>query len=295
MDELIPVTLRNNHTWRTDHRPFELVDIIDALTRQGFRIANRGAFMELSLDMASRRRDGTTLNLAKKDRVETMRKINRGLSMELAVSRLQTWFGGPQQVQSFCTVSRKGLPKNFAPSGTPDIQVAPGRARPSFQVVCEVSANRGMSDEDYLGQLQGALEHCKDKHAPAGVNVTYGFVLNLRNIGAEKPLQKLYRDFVAKRKKTKENPDGLRLKGPIRIVPMWAPEFGTVIRDLYPDHGLSFKSRAFARALDRIHVKMWSESPPESEDWMATSMTHTLMEGMEGSLYDHGGMKDGSE
>ena len=94
---------------------------------------------------------------------------------------------------------------------------------------------------------------------------------------------------MAREKKTKKKPDGLRLKGPIRIVPMWAPEFGTVILDLYPEYGPSFKSRAFARALDRIHLKMWSESPPESEDWMATSMIHTLIEGMEGSLYDHGG------
>ena len=173
------------------YRPFEPVNVMDALPRQGFRIANRGAFMKLSLDMASRRRDGTTLNLAKKDRVETMRKINRGLSMDLAFSRLQYWFGGPQQVQSCCTVSSRGLPKNFAPSGTPDIQVAPGRARPSSQVICDVSAIRWMSDEDYLGQLKGALEHCNDEHASAGVNITYGFVLNLRNIGAEKPLQKI--------------------------------------------------------------------------------------------------------
>ena len=179
-------------------------------------------------------------------------------------------------------------------TGTPDIQVSPGRAGPSFQVVCEVSANRQMSDEGYLEQLQGALNHCKVKHASAGVRVTYGFVLNLRDIGSERSLQKLYRKFVAQEKKSKKKKDGLQLKGPIRIVPMWAPEFGTVIRELYPDYGLSFKSRAFARALDRIHAKMWSESPPATEDWMATSMIHTLVEGMEGSRYDHG-RKDGRE
>ena len=45
---------------------------------------------------------------------------------------------------------------------------------------------------------------------------------------------------------------------------------------------LAFDSGLFAKALDALHEKMWAESYPETEDWMASSMLETITERLRG-------------
>ena len=183
--------------------------------------------------------------------------------MELVMASLLTYVDHPDAVISGCTVNRNGLPHHFAPALVSDIVVQPADDDPPFQIVCEVSANREMTDEVYLGQLEETLRHAREAHDAEGVAITYGLVANLRKIGEEKRLQDLCRKFLT------EPDNGLDPSGPIRIVPIRAPEFGTVVRRLDAEDKLSFDSRIFARALDALHEKWWQEDLPEKEDWMA--------------------------
>ena len=63
-----------------------------------------------------------------------------------------------------------------------------------------------------------------------------------------------------------------------------------MLRKLRHAGHLAFDSRLFAKALDVLHEKMWDESYPETEDWMATSMLETIAEGFsrEKNLFDVG-------
>ena len=204
--------------------------------------------------------------------------------MELVMASLLTHLDHPDEVMSGCTVNRKGLPHHFAPALVPDIVVQPADDDPPFQIVCEVSANREMTDEVYLGQLEETLRHAREAHDAQKVAITYGLVANLRKIGEEKRLQDLYRNFL-----TDPN-NGLDPHGPIRIVPFRAPEFGTVVRRLDAEDQIAFDSQLFARVLDGLHEKFCSESVPGKEDWMAEAFVGTVRAGLSpsGDLFDTG-------
>ena len=275
MSEPIPVTLRDEYTWRAERPPWELCNILNAIAVPDFRTIREGAVEKVGLDTGSRRKQDNLLKFAPdaQQRINQSRKINKALAMELVMASLLTHIDHPRQVKSFCAVNRKGLPHYFAPALAPDIVVQPADNEPPFQIVCEVSANREMSDGAYLGQLEETLRHARDMHELEGAEVTYGLVANLRKIGADKRLQKVLRQFLT-------DPDnGLEPWGPIRIVPIRAPELGTVVRRLDAEDKLAFDSRILARALDTLHEKMWEESISDAVDWMAVSWVETILAG----------------
>ena len=107
-------------------------------------------------------------------------------------------------------------------------------------------------------------------------------MVNTGRIGEDKKLQDVFRKFL-------KNPkNGLKRKGPVRLVCIYTGEFVVMLRKLRHAGHLAFDSRLFAKALDVLHAKMWDESYPETEDWMATSMLETIAEGLsrEKSLLD---------
>ena len=114
-----------------------------------------------------------------------------------------------------------------------------------------------------------ALHHAKELHESAGVDVTYVVLANLRKIGSDKALQATFRKFVT------DEENGLKLNGPIRFVPMRAPEFGTAVRRLEDEGILTFESHLLARALDVLHERMWNDKIPEEADWMAKILWST--------------------
>ena len=237
----------------------------------------------MGLDGRSRARDDNKLNLTTEEKRRiTAHKINKGLTMEMVMSSLLTFVDHPGAVASRCVPNKRGLPNNFAQGGLPDIVFHPADNEPSFQVACEVSANKEMDDDTYLGQLETGLEHARTEHRKARVAVTYLFVANLRKIGEDKKLQAVYRKFLTA--------PGSRLEsmGNIRPVPMRAAEFGRAVRILEHEDKLSFNSQALAKALDALHQKMWLESVPEEMDWMSDLFVETVRRSFERepSLFD---------
>ena len=278
MAEPIPVTLKRGHTWRSGYLPWELCNMLNALAQTDLRVVQRGPVKKLGLDTQSRAKQDNQLVLAEETRVKTARKINKGLAMELAMSSPLTFVDHADQVKSFCKVNRRGMPHYFAPPYKPDIVVRPADGEPSFRIVCEVSANKEMDNATYRRQLEGAFAHASADHEKAGVDVTYAFVVNLRKIGEDKALQKIYREVL-------DDPEnGLETSGSIRIVPMRAGDFVTAIRRLEDEGNLSFDRRLFARALDALHEKIRAESPPEEEDWMARIFVDTVTAGSHPNL-----------
>ena len=286
MIDPIPVTLRYEYSWRSGRPPWELCNMLNALSVSDFRTIQEGAVERLGLDAATRRKQDNTLTLDKEKEgwIKSARKINKALTMELVVSSLLTYIDHPELVISGCSVNRNGLPHYFAPALAPDIVVQPADGEPAFQIVCEVSANREMTDYVYLTQLEETLRHAQEAHDSQGVAVTYGLVANLRKIGEDRRLQKLYRKFLT------HSDNKLEPWGPIRIVPMRAAELGTAVRRLDAEDKLSFDSRIFARVLDGLHETWWGESIPEEEDWMAKAFVETVRAGLnaKGSLLDAG-------
>ena len=250
--------------------------MLNALAVPDYRTIEEGAVEPTGLDSQSRRRAGNRLSLTTTSRVNASRKINKALTMELTMSALLTHFDSPRQVKSFCVLNANGLPNYFAQVGYPDIRYRPTKTRPTFQVICEVSANREMTDEAYLDdQLAPALAHARAYHASAAVDVTYVLIANLRKIGSDKRLQGVFRNFVT------DEENGITLNGPIRFVPIRAPEFGTAVRRLEDEGILRFESHLFARALDVLHERMWNDKIGEEPDWMAKLLVDTVTRGIE--------------
>ena len=286
MSEPIPVTLRFEYDWRSGRPTWELCNMLNALSVPDFRTIQAGAVEKFGLDAVSRRKQDNQLTFQPdaQERIKQSRRINKALTMELVMSSLLTYIDHPDAVISGCGVNREGLPHYFAPALVPDIVVHPADAEPPFQIVCEVSANREMTDYVYVMQLEETLRHAREAHDSEGVAVTYGLVANLRKIGEDSRLQKLYRKFLT------HSDNELEPWGPIRIVPMRAAELGTVVRRLDAEDGLTFDSRLFAKVLDRLHETWWGESIPEAEDWMAKAFVETVRAGLnaKGDLFDAG-------
>ena len=146
-----------------------------------------------------------------------------------------------------------------------------------FQVVCEVSANKGLTDSEYRQQLDSALRHAVDEHNEAGVSVTYVLLLNLREASTDKRIHKIYREFVKANKKANEKTLGLW--GPIRFVLMGAVEFSTLLKQLDYEDVLTCRSDLLAAALDHIHDALWRKKVPTGDDWMADQMYSLIYEG----------------
>ena len=285
----IPVTVGakddSSSDWHADRPLSELLEILDALDLPGVREVQAGAIEKLRLDSKSRREDDNKIRLREskpkgeleerlskgEKRIQTMRRINKGLAMELTVSSILTFFGHPSVIRGYCTTNAKGLPNNFAPCGVCDIEPRPVLSGTAFQIVGEVSANRNMNETAFLRQLAGAYRHCEAVHKPKKRGfVTYGFLVNHGDIGANRELQELYLGFL-KRKR-------LRRNSRIRLVSMRSRDFGTALIRLAHAKHLSFDSSLFARALDALHEGLRGEVP-DREDWMAEDFVRAIQDG----------------
>ena len=58
-------------------------------------------------------------------------------------------------------------------------------------MVCEVSANKNMSDSDYRQQLDSALLHEEDEHTFAKLKVTYALMINLWEAGSDEKVHEV--------------------------------------------------------------------------------------------------------
>ena len=276
MSDAIPLTLaKSGRAFRSGYILPDLLDIVDSLSELDWREYQPPAFQAYDIDAESRRRSGSKLNLkTEKRKVNTFRKINKGLAMELSVSEVLTFVNHPDSVTSYCRVDDRGLPWYYATGGDPDIVCRRKGVQGDFLIVCEVSAHRDMNTTNFSDQLHGALKHCKDRRREEpGLSLVYGLLVNHADVGKDKAIRKKYLDFVKKK--------GLGVKGPIRLVPISTHEFATALGWLDHAEELDFDSHLIATALDGIHRKLRGDVPVDEEDWMANTLVDNIRKGMD--------------
>ena len=217
MAESISVSLTGGYSWRANKSFGVLMEMIANMTRLGWRSIHEGVSKRFRLDTASRAQDGNPWDTKEKTEddkfrerakdIGNLRRGNKGLDMELLISSVLTHLDHPADVRCNCFVY-KGMPNKAAGGGEPDIVFRP-QEPVDFQVVCEVSANKGLTDSEYRQQLDSALRHAVYEHNEAGVSVTYALLLNLREASTDKRIHKIYHEFVKANKKTNEKTLGL--------------------------------------------------------------------------------------
>jgi hypothetical protein len=124
----------------------------------------------LGLDPPSRRRNRNTINFeTDTNERKELRKINKGLTLEIFASGMISYFDHPAEVHANCTVTRhemsratgekqyQAFPKNYAQGGEPDVAVDYG----DYMVILEVSAKHIPSLAHFTNQLKGALKHAR--------------------------------------------------------------------------------------------------------------------------------------
>ena len=286
MSDGIQITIRNEKLWKPDFIFVQLCDMLDALERPHFRDVLGGAVQRLRLDPDSRFEDdnriapkgkGKGKGKGKDDpnkKISKRRGFSKGLAMEVVVASLLTWLDHPKQVRAYWKINRNGLPNHAAPARKPDLLFSPMDAQPPFQIVCEVSANRGLNAQSFTKQLESALTHCKKIHGNVGEGVTYGFLVNHGRIAQSRMMQTVYRRFV----KDKQ----LKRKGPIRLVSMRNRDFASVLRQLRGHGELRFDTRLLPRALDALHVRLRDKKKiPKGTQWMVKVFVDTIKAGMQ--------------
>ena len=138
-------------------------------------------------------------------------------------------------------------------------------------MIVAASAKRGVTDWFYGKQLDQALTHGVDTFSRTGVPV-YALVLNGGEIGADKRLQDIYRTFVGSK--------GLQRDGPVRIVPVYAPDLAVAVRrleaSLAPD-AFRFDSDILPKVFDAL-IAGASIKPKEDRepDWMCKIWTQMV-------------------
>lgn len=280
MAEAISVSLKGDHSWRTDCSFGVLMELMINIVKKGWRAVQEGVSTRFRLDTASREQDGNPWNTNEKTEddkyrerakdIANLRRGNKGLDMELLISSVLTYLDHPADVRCNCHVY-KGMPNKAAGGGEPDIVFRPQESA-GFQVVCEVSANKSMTDADYRKQLNSALRHAVDEHKKAGVAVTYALLVNLREAGTDKGIHKVFRKFVAENEKT------LGLWKAIRFVLIEGAELSTLMKNLYYEDVLACRSDLLAGALDDIHKALMGEKIPTGDDWMAERMYSLILQ-----------------
>ena len=96
----------------------------------------------------------------RKKRADSLFNINKGLSLEKLAVYFMYHINSPVYSRSNCMMHREsGLPVNFAPRDTQDGIVDYG----DYRLSLEVSAKTGMGRKDFENQLEGGLNHAKDK------------------------------------------------------------------------------------------------------------------------------------
>ena len=267
----VPVTLPDGSIWDRGMQAGFVALLMMYLMNHDFTANETLVFPSLAIDKESRLRADNVPDIDRR-KIKEHRKINKALSMELLSALLLARLDSPREVLSHCK-TRHGLPHRPAGSGLIDVEAiyeAPGTT-PGFQVIVAASAKRDVTEWFYVRQLDQAHAHGVHTYSRTPVPV-YALVLNGGKIGTDERLQEVYRTFVRSK--------GLQRSGPVRIVPVYAPDLAVAIRrleaSLAPD-AFRFDADVLASVLDAL-IAGASVKPKEDRDpdWMCKTWTQMV-------------------
>lgn len=202
--------------------------------------------------------------IAGKKRERERRDPLKGLSMELLAASILRHLDQCPRVVAPCA-TRNQQPHTVAQGGVADVSAYfpdPGEGQ-AFTLLAEVSARRAMPDDKYLDQLERGLKHAQSEWDRHPGSLIYCLMVNGGKIHKDRQLHRLYLDFI------KENQ--LTADSDIRMVPMYAPDFGFLAGRLGEDlshGGHHFKPEVLRNALDITYQQVLEPKLPEDRMWM---------------------------
>ena len=165
--------------------------------------------------------------------------------MELLTSLGLGLIDTPKRVICHCE-TRHGLPHRFAPSISHD---AEAHYEAPFHVLAEVSSKRNMTAVFYQKQLAQGLKHGRSWAQALGTDSpVYALVINGGRIDKDRRLQKLYREFIERKKLDSDHQ--------VRVVPMYAGDLAIGLTEIHKSlkpQQARFSAEQFADVLDTRH------------------------------------------
>ena len=260
----IPVTLRTGYLWQPDYSVQEIILLLSYLLQHNYKELIKIINRALNIDTLSRVMDDNRVNWDTKNksrRIREMRNIDKALAMELLMSLLLTYLDDSEKVICNC-VEQKNLPNNSAASGLGDIIAFYPSSDdvPAFQGLFEVSIVRRPTVKDFLRQLNQAYSHAKERVEESGGMPVYGLTINRCNIGANKSLQSVYKQFLADKQIERDSI--------IQVLPLYAIDFAGIMTTMLLDETYGFSSGVLVRAFDTLIDQLRQEEPPSKPRWM---------------------------
>ena len=281
-----PVLLAGETPWDVDLPPSYASDLLLYLTSQDAAQIRKYVLPNLLIeDAAQFDQEALAKAVVTRDQIRNRRGMLKGLAMELLAASIFRHLDAPGSVIAWAT-ARNGLPNSAAPGGRPDViaEYYEWEDAPGFKIIAEVSSVRDVTADFYKQQLESALRHARSEVEKSPGSRVYCLVANCGRIAEDEKLYRLYQEFL------REN--GLDAESDIRIVPMYAPDFGVVTGTLalkLPLDEMHFDSDVLASALDTLYEAVLRPSLPHDEDWMIKTLLEAILANLPAGSRDHGG------
>ena len=217
--------------------------------------------------------DGKRIEARRQVRVR--RGMLKGLTMELLTASILRRITKCHRVVTWAK-TLDGEPHVAAGGGYPDITaVFPGGPTwGEFRLLLEVSANRRADKTHFKIQLAGAFKHAtKESERFKGIHVYVLLINGCEVFDPEREFHGIYLKFL--------NDNELTPDSAIRIVPMYAPDFGVATGSLFfemKEHERYFEPRSLVFALDTLHREFCKPVIPGARMWMADTFRAGLRE-----------------
>ena len=283
------VLLEGETPWDIDLPPVYASDLLMYLTSQDAAQIRKYVLPNLLIEDAAQFDDESLSEaVVTSEQIRHRRGMLKGLAMELLAAGILRHIDAPGSVVAWAT-ARNGVPNSAAPGGHPDVMAEyhEWEGTPAFKIVAEVSAMRDVSPDFYRLQLESALRHAESETEKSPGSRVYCLLANCGKIAENEKLYGLYHEFL------REN--GLDADSDIRIVPMYAPDFGAVTGTLalqLPLDELYFDSGVLSSALDTLYQAALRPTLPHDKDWMIETLLDAIKANLPDGSRGHGGSFD---
>ena len=270
--------LSDDSRWDVDYlNPEILGRMMMYICGNDYREIENTVLAALGLDQDTRKAMNNEIPLSEETTgvVHRRRKVNKALALELLTGLMLYRFDSPLHVRSWCITNGNGLPRYFAPQGTPDITARYLRSNgTSFSIVSEVSSMRDVDRDFYLEQLESALKHALQIGDEFPDDDIYILVINNGDISNDDDLLTAYTTFL-------RDQDDLQEGGRFRFVPIHTGDFGLAMVRLYSElknEFSQFDSQALSHGLDNLHIGL--HNLQDDEEWMLKTLVDSVQEAL---------------
>ena len=292
-----PLQLREGHAWefpyncRTAARTFWQLLVDDFRANEAFVFEALGVTRELRQardnvitpkeEAAAWTEEELAARRAQKvSRVKTLRRINKGLAMELLVATMLSCLDSPRAVRPRCAVSARGDPKMFAGAGDEDILATYA----DFCIVAEVSAKRDAATAAgfFAAQLEQALDHAGKVARRGAGGAVYALVINRCAVDANRELDAVYRavlELYLETGRTSSGHPGRVAGAGIRLIPIGSHDFHDVVDGLLAGSataGFALSSDVLRQALEDAYLQLHGRNVDDDGRWLAAALARAL-------------------